>query len=359
MLKLIEDTSVVERAPRETAPGLFARAKVDRVSGDPDLAAMLDAMRGLLGVESVAMHLIAASGELGQLLAGVGPESDLTNWSAEYPDRLTAGSAGFWLPSDGERVATHVSLLEPRARDRIALFCRPRYGDLVERRDLERQVVSYLPLIERTIAQWARAHVQAQRLREQEAAFNAVGFGLLVVDADCHVQTMNAAARTLLAGSTALSVSGNRLTLLHLEDAMRFQVSLRHVLSSAVPGGETITVAASRSGKVPLLLAISAMPTSGTGGRLATVQIIDPAAELALPLETLSLHYDLTRVEVRLIEQLVRGKTLVEAATAMRLKEQTARTYLKHIFQKTGLRRQVELVRMVLAGATPKLRSAG
>lgn len=355
MLKLLETASVVELVRHEPAADRPDPVVVDRLVGDPELAAILDIVRELLGVGSIAMHLVTACGALGGLLAGVGADAGADFDTTIYANRLAVGGAGLWLPGDGVHGPTHVSLLEPRARERIVLLCRPGRGELGNRRALERQIALYLPLIERSVAQWARAHVEQLRVREQHAVFDAVGFGLLVVDADCRVHSMNAAARAQAKGSRLLSVAHDRLTILHLEDAMRFQVSLRHLLSPAAEQGETITVALRRRAAPPLLLAISAMAVEGARRQLVMVQLIDPAAELALPLETLVRHYDLTQAEGRLVEQLVRGKTLGEAAVAMRLKEQTARTYLKHIFQKTGLRRQVELIRMVLAGAVPRL----
>jgi DNA-binding CsgD family transcriptional regulator len=42
------------------------------------------------------------------------------------------------------------------------------------------------------------------------------------------------------------------------------------------------------------------------------------------------------------------GKSLQEAAEAMRIKDQTARSYLKQIFLKTDTKRQAELVRLML-----------
>ncbi|MFP5306179.1 MAG: LuxR C-terminal-related transcriptional regulator, partial [Gammaproteobacteria bacterium] len=45
---------------------------------------------------------------------------------------------------------------------------------------------------------------------------------------------------------------------------------------------------------------------------------------------------------------LARGLTIQEAAAEMRISEHTARNYSKRVFAKTGTRRQVELVRVML-----------
>lgn len=353
MLTLIENPAPVARSIREPVAAALVPTSSDLQSGDPGLAGMLDAVRSLIGVEAMAARLVAGSGDLGEFLAGVGPEPDLTCWRPGHAERLGHGAAGLWLPGSAGGSDTHLSLLRPRARDRIVLLCRARRGAGGDRRQLEQRIASFLPLIERTVGQWARAHVGELRLREQRAVLDALGSGLIVIDADCRVHQANAAARAQVAELGVLSMADGRLAVRHLDDALRFQVTLRHVLSAPEDSRGT-TIAALRRGKgSPVLLAISAMPVVGSGPRRAAVQIIDPQAELALPLETLSRHYNLTQAESRLVEQLVRGRTLAEAAVALRLKEQTTRTYLKHVFQKTGLCRQVELIRVVLAGAVP------
>lgn len=65
-------------------------------------------------------------------------------------------------------------------------------------------------------------------------------------------------------------------------------------------------------------------------------------------LEALMDMFRLTRSEARLALALGEGLTLAEAAANLGVTLQTARTYSKRIFQKTGTRRQAELVRALL-----------
>ncbi len=58
--------------------------------------------------------------------------------------------------------------------------------------------------------------------------------------------------------------------------------------------------------------------------------------------------YHLTNREAALAGLLARGLTLAESADELGITEQTARTYSKRIFLKTGVRRQTELVRRIL-----------
>jgi DNA-binding CsgD family transcriptional regulator len=74
------------------------------------------------------------------------------------------------------------------------------------------------------------------------------------------------------------------------------------------------------------------------------------------PIDLLRCHFGLTPAEARLALQLVAGETLRAAAAKLSITYETARTELKNIFNKTGTRRQAELV-IVIVTALPGLRS--
>jgi DNA-binding CsgD family transcriptional regulator len=59
-------------------------------------------------------------------------------------------------------------------------------------------------------------------------------------------------------------------------------------------------------------------------------------------------RFGLTPAEARIVLRLVSGDSLRSAAKALGIKYETVRTHLKSIFQKTGTRRQAELVIVVI-----------
>src|SRR5262245_17474093 len=73
------------------------------------------------------------------------------------------------------------------------------------------------------------------------------------------------------------------------------------------------------------------------------------------PIDLLRCHFGLTPAEARLALQLVAGETLRAAAVKLGISYETARSHLKHIFNKTGTCRQAELV-VVIVTAVPQLR---
>ena len=65
--------------------------------------------------------------------------------------------------------------------------------------------------------------------------------------------------------------------------------------------------------------------------------------------ELLRDRFDLTRSEARLALRLVAGDKLQSAAVNLDISYETARGHLKNIFNKTGARRQAELVVLIIA----------
>jgi DNA-binding CsgD family transcriptional regulator len=75
----------------------------------------------------------------------------------------------------------------------------------------------------------------------------------------------------------------------------------------------------------------------------------NPMEEARMPqMAFLKNRFGLTPAEVRLVLRLVSGDSLRSAAKALGIQYETVRTHLKSVFQKTGTRRQAELVIVVI-----------
>lgn len=69
--------------------------------------------------------------------------------------------------------------------------------------------------------------------------------------------------------------------------------------------------------------------------------------------------YAFTRAKMRLVEQILLGKTPGEAAEALGVTIRTVRTYLKGLYHKAGARCQAALVRkLIQASSSPVLPAA-
>jgi DNA-binding CsgD family transcriptional regulator len=79
------------------------------------------------------------------------------------------------------------------------------------------------------------------------------------------------------------------------------------------------------------------------------VFITDPEANLSQP--TVLQHlYGFTPAEAQIATQLASGMGVKEIAENLKVRQNTVRIHLKNIYDKTGARRQAELVRLVLSG---------
>jgi DNA-binding CsgD family transcriptional regulator len=83
--------------------------------------------------------------------------------------------------------------------------------------------------------------------------------------------------------------------------------------------------------------------TSGT----ALVFFNAPAQQLSNPDDLLRQLFRLTKAEIRLVNKLREGATLQEASFSLGVSVETARTQLKTVFRKLGIRRQTELQRLL------------
>jgi DNA-binding CsgD family transcriptional regulator len=72
-------------------------------------------------------------------------------------------------------------------------------------------------------------------------------------------------------------------------------------------------------------------------------------------IKLLQSHFGLTKAEARLAVHLVAGETLRFAAVKLSITYETARSQLKSIFNKTGTRRQAELVIVILTALPSRL----
>ncbi|MEJ2431965.1 MAG: helix-turn-helix transcriptional regulator [Pseudolabrys sp.] len=80
------------------------------------------------------------------------------------------------------------------------------------------------------------------------------------------------------------------------------------------------------------------------------VILFKAATPISVSKQLLAETYDLTPAEAALMAALLAGRSLAEYAETAEISPNTAKTHLRHIFfEKTGHRRQIDLVRAILA----------
>ena len=176
------------------------------------------------------------------------------------------------------------------------------------------------------------------------AALNArLGTGWLILDRDGRVSDHDATAVRLLA-STARLRRGQRLA---LRDLARETALARALERARLAGAAAVALGGAPA---PGLLVMTPPPDMGWPmadliGVLRGVPQASNDAALVAQMFALPLS------EARLALALARGASLREAAAELGLTEQTARSYSRQIFARTGWRGQPDLMRALLTSA--------
>ncbi|TCP33634.1 response regulator transcription factor [Sphingomonas sp. BK235] len=216
-----------------------------------------------------------------------------------------------------------------------------------------------LPLLHPVFGLWAQRARALAQVRGLTDAVNNSDVGVLLVNTRGQLMFANAVAEALMEQNDGLRRSGTLLSASRLPDTLRLQAALDHVI-----GGSPIrarnevaptapVMALARADRRPLLVAIVASDTAPRGAEdcAAIAYVFDPEQDLRRLIEPACKMYGLSPVETRLASLLADGTSLAEAAGAMHVREQTARSYLKQIFLKTDTNRQAELVWLMLKSA--------
>lgn len=172
--------------------------------------------------------------------------------------------------------------------------------------------------------------------------------GVAVTDPSARIRFLNRAGHALVRAGL-LRIEGG-----HLRGATPGEgVTLRSVIAGCAAGGGSAARLVSEHGL--LLVAASAIPAPA--GAIATSAVLlrftDPASVRPTDTSVLRSHFGFTPAEAALAADVLAGYDLAASAARQGIKPNTARVHLRHIFEKTGTRRQAELMRLLLLCPQP------
>jgi DNA-binding CsgD family transcriptional regulator len=204
-------------------------------------------------------------------------------------------------------------------------------------------------------------------LRQAEAAtfaeaLDGLSAGMLFVDSSGRITHANAAGRAMIAGGNVLRASLGRL-LANDPDVNR---ALRDIFVAAAAGDAALGV---RGVAVPLVArdgeryVVHVLPLSSGARRGAGVSYAAAAAlfvqKAALatrsPPAVIAKTYRLTPMELRVLLAIVEVGGVPQVAEMLGIGESTVKTHLKRLYEKTGARRQADLVKLFAGYTTPLL----
>lgn len=192
---------------------------------------------------------------------------------------------------------------------------------------------------------WQKVLASLDRLRV--TAFIASGTGV--------VHQLNACAQALLEGEESLRLLNSRLRLSDPATHAMLEAALRRA-----------TLSAPRSSVFPLrtgrhqVYEVNVSPLHAGGNDLASapmplalVVIARPRPDAEHIERRVRRLYGLTEAEARVTAALTLGETVEQIAAAHGVRTSTVRAQVRSVFDKTGVHRQSDLVRLALTGAPP------
>ena len=187
--------------------------------------------------------------------------------------------------------------------------------------------------------------------------------GVIIVAEDARILHANAAARHMLEARSPIISFGGCLGALEAE----LTKELRRAIAAARTepahiGGTGIGVPLTdrdMTAAAAHVLPLARRDARERGGAASAAVVFVARANMMLPVDvgTVARIYGLTPAETRVLQHLIAGASLAEAATALGVSETTAKTHRNHIFLKTGVSRRTELFALI-ARLVPPIRRA-
>jgi len=231
----------------------------------------------------------------------------------------------------------------------------PRRGEWeCEHLDLLRRVAPHLHRAAQINLRLAGARFDAESSAE---VLNNLACGVIIVSGDGKALFANAAAEAVVAAADGISLDATGLRAAHRQQS----AALRKLIAAAAAGGAESKAAGgvlslSRpSGRRPLATLVAPLHVR-TGWfvnrqRRAIVFVVDPERAPIVPQKYLQHLYNLSPAEAAVAVRILRGEGLQAVADSLRITLATVCTHRQRVFEKTGTRRQGELIRVILEGA--------
>jgi DNA-binding CsgD family transcriptional regulator len=213
----------------------------------------------------------------------------------------------------------------------------------------EQRLAASLPEIRNLLQVRARLTLAEHRARDLELTIARAPQAILHVKQDGRLAYANEAAEEILRRGELLQLLAGCRIKGKGPDAARFDKGL----VGALQRGEGSVFTAARAEGPGYQVAVAPLYAASAHSTVALISIVDPARTEAPPITEFMGLFNLTRAEAEIAANLAAGQSVEEISEARQIQIGTARTHLKHILQKTGTRRQGQLVAL-LKGA-PRL----
>jgi DNA-binding CsgD family transcriptional regulator len=190
-------------------------------------------------------------------------------------------------------------------------------------------------------------------------ALDRLSEGVLFVDVNGSITLANRSAENLFAAEAGLRqrdgiLEGN----VHSDTLALHSLIAKCGERSAIPSSGGNLSLSRGAGRSPLALMIAPilhpLPDWLVGKKPVAVIFVNDAERTPKPASRqLIEQFGLTRAEASLAIEILNGDGIQAAADRLSITRATARTHLARVFDKTGVRRQTELVRLLMSAIYP------
>lgn len=202
-----------------------------------------------------------------------------------------------------------------------------------------------------------RLHSKFSELKSKSVALHqaldALQSGVIFLGADAEIVLMNRSAEKIVAERDGLLATRTALLAEHAAESTLLATAIRQAASPSnghgISTGSTVLI--SRRNGPPLQLLVSPIHNSivETSRLVSAVVFINDPLRCQRPTQALlQTVYGLTPAECRVALLLSDGHAPREIANTVGVTENTVRSQIKSIFSKTGVKRQGELIRLLL-----------
>ena len=185
-------------------------------------------------------------------------------------------------------------------------------------------------------------------------SFDALASGVFIVDSTARIIHANASAHQLIAEANVVRATNGRIAAFDLEGGRHLaEVFAAAQAGDAAVGKRGIAIPlTARSGEryVAHVLPLTSGARRNAGisySATAAVFIRKATLDLPSPPEAIASQFKLTPAEVRVLFAIIEIGGVPEVAPVLGISDQTVKSHLHHIYEKTATKRQADLVKLV------------
>ncbi|MGL9620397.1 helix-turn-helix transcriptional regulator [Bradyrhizobium sp. U531] len=184
------------------------------------------------------------------------------------------------------------------------------------------------------------------------ATVEALTVGVVLADDESRIVHSNAAATAMLEAGDPILARHGRIGVQSAATTTMLQSAVAQAAKDeATLGQKGIGIPIPRAGGDPLVIHVLPLRRSSMRSGLiqraaAALFVTSASGPPRLPHDALSQLYDLTPAEIRIFELICEGQTREVISSTLGVSVSTVKSHLIHVFEKTGCRRQVDLVRL-------------